>query len=211
MAPIKVFIIDDEPETVTMFKAFLKLYDIEAEGAYTGAAGLAAVAKERPDVLILDLMLPDADGYEICKELRTQPETALLPIIIVSARTAREDVRRGYAVGATRYLKKPVNLDRLLAEVQAAAQAGRHEPPPEAVQEADAGPVTGPLPPLETVSPAKALPPKAKPRPAAGKAKTKTPSPYPEDFKLEKDDTRPIPGQYYREEDEEKKKKKDKG
>jgi DNA-binding response OmpR family regulator len=205
MAPIRVFIIDDEPETVTMFKAFLKLFDIEAEGAYTGVGGLAAIAANRPDVLILDLMLPDADGYEICKQLRSQPETATLPIIIVSARTAREDVRRGYAVGATRYLKKPVDLDKLLAEVQAAARAGRHEPPPEAVQEADAGPVTGPLPPLPAQPPKEAAaPPKAKPAPAKTKGKSHPPSPYPEGFKLEKDDTRPIPGQYYREKDEKK-------
>ncbi len=135
---IKVVIVDDEPETVSLLAAFLGLFDCEPHGVYTGQAGLKAVAEHRPDVLILDLMLPDIDGLEVCRQLRQQPDTHSLPIVILSARTSPEDVKLGYAAGATRYLKKPIDLDTLLEEVRRVAALKRHQAPSEAEQQADA-------------------------------------------------------------------------
>lgn len=138
MTATRVLIIDDEPETVSMLKAFLDLFGFEVRTALTGTSGLKAVAEFSPHALILDLMLPDTDGYEVCRLLRDYPGTQTLPIIILSARTSHEDVKRGYAVGATRYLKKPVNLDVLLEEVRAVVAAVKHAPPSEEQQEKDA-------------------------------------------------------------------------
>ncbi len=135
---IKVLIIDDEPETVNLLVAFLRLFDCEAQGVYNGQSGLKAATEQRPDVLILDLMLPDMDGLEVCRRLREQPTTHDLPIVILSARTSPEDVKLGYAAGATRYLKKPVDLDLLLKEVRRVAALKHHEAPSEAEQRADA-------------------------------------------------------------------------
>ncbi len=134
----RILIVDDERETVNLLSAFFKLFGFETMGAMNGSAGLAAIAEHHPQIVILDLMLPDMDGYEICRQVRDQPETKDLPVIILSSRTAREDVKRAYAVGATRYFKKPVNLDLLLAEVRQLATTAVHTPPPQEVQEADA-------------------------------------------------------------------------
>lgn len=127
--PPKLVVIEDEPDTLAMLKAFLELFGFEVVGALTGEAGQKAIEEHCPDVLILDLMLPDIDGYEICRSLRAGPVTRGLPIIILSARTSQSEVERGYALGATRYLKKPVDLDRLVAEVQSAIGVGGHRPP----------------------------------------------------------------------------------
>lgn len=132
----RLLIIDDEPETISMLKAFFRIMGFDVEGALDARRGMEIIAHQVPDVLILDLMLPDMDGYALCRQLRADPATARLPIVILSARTSRDDVRRGYEAGASRYIKKPVVLDVLLAEVQKLA-ARKHEPPSIEVQRAD--------------------------------------------------------------------------
>lgn len=134
----RVLIIDDEPETVSILTMFLNMVGFDASGELTGRAGQDAIKSMPPDVLILDLMLPDADGYEICRALRAEDATRNMPIIILSARTTREDVRKGYEVGATRYMKKPVDLDFLANEVKTLAKQAKHKEPPKSVQEDDA-------------------------------------------------------------------------
>jgi DNA-binding response OmpR family regulator len=198
---IRVLIIDDEPGTVDMLRSFFGLFGIEAEGALTGGAGLKSISARPPQVLILDLMLPDIDGYEICQRLRMRDETKDLPIVMLSARTTREDVRRGYAVGASRYLKKPVDLNNLLEVVQRLAAQAKHAAPPRDQQEQDAlalpsgmGAIRRPAKPVKPAEPPK--PPKP-----PGKESSKKPpdkSPYPADWKFGDTDTRPIPGQYAR-------------
>ena len=144
MAAIKVLIIDDEPETVSMLKAFFEMFNLDVACAYSGLSGMKAVSDYKPDVLILDLMLPDMDGYVICRLLRRAPETRKLPLIILSARTTYQEVKRGYVAGATRYLKKPVSLDLLLEEIRTLAKAAQHRLPSEEKQEEDASsPPTG--------------------------------------------------------------------
>jgi DNA-binding response OmpR family regulator len=189
---IRVLIIDDEPGTVDMLKSFFKIFNIEADGALTGEAGLKSISARPPNVLILDLMLPDIDGYEICRRLRMRDETEDLPIAMLSARTTREDVRRGYAAGASRYLKKPVDLNNLLEVVQTLAAQAKHTAPPKDQQEQDAlAPPSG----MGTIKrPGKsAETPKKKPG-----RKPHRKSPFPVDWKFGDTDTRPIPGQYDR-------------
>lgn len=135
---IRVLIIDDEPETVSMLTAFLNLFEFEAHAAYSGEAGLKAVAEQRHAVLILDIMLPDIDGLEVCRRLRDDPNTRDMPVMMLSARTTPDDVKIGYAAGATRYIKKPVDLDMLLADLRRVAALAHHRPPSEAEQQADA-------------------------------------------------------------------------
>jgi DNA-binding response OmpR family regulator len=135
MTGIRIVVIDDEPDTLDLLKMYLEMMGYDVRTGLTGALGLKAIAAHSPQIVILDLMLPDMDGYEICETLRKQPETADLPVIMLSARTAREDVKRGYAAGATLYLKKPVDLHRLNMEAKRIVEVGRHVPPPPDDQE----------------------------------------------------------------------------
>lgn len=137
MSKPRVLVIDDEIETLTMLKAFLELFSFDVVGARTGMEGIKAMGEQVPAVLILDLMLPDLDGIEICRRLRNTSSTRDMPVIILSARSNRADVRRAYEAGATRYLKKPVDLDVLVAEVREVIESKKHKPPPDARKQMD--------------------------------------------------------------------------
>ncbi|MHB8626629.1 MAG: response regulator transcription factor [Aggregatilineales bacterium] len=115
---LKVLIIDDEPFTVEMLQTFLQIHSYTAIGAFNGADGIVLSQVEAPDVLILDLMLPDLDGFEICRRLRGFPSTAHLPVLILSARTAQVDKDKALAAGANGYLTKPVRFPDLLSELK---------------------------------------------------------------------------------------------
>jgi DNA-binding response OmpR family regulator len=117
MAGEKIVIIDDEMDTVSILAKFLEMYNFQVIGSLTGMEGMQAIAEHKPDIVILDLMLPDADGYQLCRLIRHQPSSKETPVIMLSARTTRDEVMRGYKVGATSYLKKPVDLNKLLEEV----------------------------------------------------------------------------------------------
>lgn len=114
----KVLIIDDEPFTVEMLQTFLQIHGYEAVGALNGTDGVILSQVESPDVLLLDLMLPDIDGFEVCRRLRTVPATTRLPVLILSARTAQVDIDRALALGANGYLTKPVRFPELLSELK---------------------------------------------------------------------------------------------
>ncbi len=135
MTGIRVVVIDDEPDTVELLTMYFEMTGFNVKSGLTGGDGLKAIEAHKPQVVILDLMLPDMDGYEVCESLRRRPETADLPVIILSARTAKEDVKRGYTAGATLYLKKPVDLLRLGAEARRIVEIGKHVPPPPDDQE----------------------------------------------------------------------------
>lgn len=115
----KILIIDDEPATVEMLSVFLNLNGYEGVGAYNGSDGLVLLEAERPDMLIVDLMMPDIEGFDVCLQVRQKPTFAHTLILIISARTDQDSIRRAYACGANGYLTKPIkNLGDLLGEIQ---------------------------------------------------------------------------------------------
>jgi len=114
----KVLIIDDEPNLVDMLTTLLGMSGYEAVSALNGQDGLVLSQVESPDVLILDLMLPDIQGYDVCKTVRSVPQTAALPVLILSARTAQADKDRALAAGANSYMTKPVRMAELLKELK---------------------------------------------------------------------------------------------
>lgn len=115
----KILIIDDEPATVEMLSVFLSLNGYEGVGAYNGTEGLILLEAEQPDMLIVDLMMPDIQGFEVCLEVRKKASFSRTPILIISARTDQESIRRAYDCGANGYLTKPIrNLGDLLGEIQ---------------------------------------------------------------------------------------------
>lgn len=114
----KILIVDDEPEIVDMLQTILDMRGYETLGAYNGTDGLLITRVDSPDLIILDMMLPDIEGVEVCRMVRADPSTANVPVVILSARTAQTEVERGLAAGANAYMTKPVNLPRLFDELK---------------------------------------------------------------------------------------------
>ena len=97
--------------------------NLEAEGfvvvhAPNGAAGLAAIAQQRPDLVLLDVMMPEVDGWTVLSRLREDPATATLPVIMLSAKAMPADQVRGYNLGANGYLPKPFAAPDLIEKVR---------------------------------------------------------------------------------------------
>ncbi|MDY6911790.1 MAG: response regulator [Chloroflexota bacterium] len=114
----KILIVEDDA-------SFLKAisYILEKEGYHTltatnGLEGLTKAQQEKPDLMTLDVMLPGLDGFEVCNRLRGDPETARMPIIMLSAKGQEIDKATGLKVGADRYLSKPVDRHTLLDAIE---------------------------------------------------------------------------------------------
>ncbi len=108
----KVLIVDDEPDTVELLQIFLsKSYNTIP--AYCGREALNKVRSEQPDIIILDIMMPDMTGYEVCKILKSDMKTMSIPIIMYSALSNSSDMKKGIDAGADEYLTKPVNIEKL--------------------------------------------------------------------------------------------------
>ncbi|MFO7892417.1 MAG: response regulator [Longimicrobiales bacterium] len=112
-----ILIIDDDPDSVSILETFLEARGHAAHGAADGEAGLAAVDELEPDVVILDVMMPGMDGWEVARRIRRQPRHADLRILMLTARDSQEARREGEAAGADAYMVKPVGLEDLGAGV----------------------------------------------------------------------------------------------
>lgn len=119
--PLRVAVIDDDPELVKVLRVIMTINGIEVLEAYSGMGGYMMVRNELPDVVLLDIMMPDVDGFEICRKLRLDEATAHIPIIFVSAKTGQEHVERGLSLGAQGYITKPFNPKVLLAKIMEVA------------------------------------------------------------------------------------------
>ena len=108
----KILIVDDESLTVDMLSTFLNIIGHEPVGALSARQTWDKLAYESPDAVLLDIMLPDGNGLDICRDLRARPDTADLPIIIISAH-APPMIAEAKAVGANGYIAKPIKLDML--------------------------------------------------------------------------------------------------
>lgn len=120
----KVVLIEDEPDIAEVIE-----YNLSREGykvflAYNGLEGLETVKRERPDVVLLDLMLPELDGIEICRRIRENPMTRSLPIIMVTAKGEESDVVLGLELGADDYVTKPFSPRELVARIKAVLRRG---------------------------------------------------------------------------------------
>ncbi|HEX2907117.1 MAG TPA: response regulator [Phototrophicaceae bacterium] len=108
----KVLIVDDETLTIDMLSSYLSLIGHNPIGAYNGRQMWDKLAFEEPDAILLDIMLPDANGLDLCRKLRENPETKRLPIIMISAWNPPM-TKESETAGATGYLAKPINLEKL--------------------------------------------------------------------------------------------------
>ena len=116
--PGKVLIIDDDPVIVEAMSARLGHAGHEVHSASDGESGLAAVEELRPDVILLDITLPDVDGFEVNRRLKAAPDLAGIPVIFVSANAKDWAKRAAFSMGAKFYLSKPYDFDRLMSAVR---------------------------------------------------------------------------------------------
>ena len=122
--PTRILIVDDEPNILGTLAPLLRTRGYEVLTAMSASAAREAMAREHPDLIVLDLGLPDGDGVELCREIR---EAHTLPIVVLSARDAERDKVRALDVGADDYVTKPFGAEELLARIRAAVR--RAEPP----------------------------------------------------------------------------------
>lgn len=118
-AAAKILIVDDEQDIIRLLSFALQAEGYQVITALNGLDALKYVQQERPDIVVLDVMMPGMDGIEVCAELRSKPETAGLPIIMLSALGQVADRVRGLRAGADDYVPKPVNLEELSARIAA--------------------------------------------------------------------------------------------
>lgn len=121
----EIFIIEDDPHLVELLISELTGYLYRVRVAGDGRTALLEIQKELPGLVILDLMLPGLDGWEICRLLKDNPVTKAVPILILSGRVQEEDFVKGLASGADGYLGKPFGLKELVARIRAMLRRSR--------------------------------------------------------------------------------------
>jgi two-component system sensor histidine kinase/response regulator len=113
-----ILIVDDQPINVQLLRRKLEREGLQVVPAYSGLEALELIGKAKPDLILLDVMMPDMDGIEVCRRLQAEAETRSIPVIFVTARTSKEGKIEGLSVGAVDYITKPIDLDETLARVQ---------------------------------------------------------------------------------------------
>ncbi|HEY7375966.1 MAG TPA: response regulator [Polyangia bacterium] len=115
----RVLVVDDDPDIRVAIAEALKIAGYDVGSAATGAGALALCRQQCPDLVLLDQMLPDLDGLEVCRRLRDEPSTSRVPIVFLTARTNEQDRVRGLAAGADDYVIKPFSTAELLLRIRA--------------------------------------------------------------------------------------------
>ncbi|GAB3158894.1 response regulator transcription factor [Micromonospora sonneratiae] len=126
--PTRVLVVDDEPNICALLSATLRLIDFDVRIAYGGYAALAAAAEFEPDLVVLDVMMPDLDGFQVARRLRAEPARQSVPVLFLTARDAVEDRISGLTVGADDYVTKPFSLEEVVLRIRAILRRSRVEP-----------------------------------------------------------------------------------
>src|SRR5215813_2412260 len=113
----RILVVDDTPANIQTLTAILKEKGYQLSVAINGRQALEVIEKVRPDLVLMDVMMPEMDGYEACRQIKTSPSWQDLPIIFLSAKTDTSDIVHGFELGAVDYVAKPFNAHELLARV----------------------------------------------------------------------------------------------
>ena len=113
-----ILVVDDNPQNVELMQAYLESLNCTTEVAVDGVEALAKVPRIRPDLIILDIMMPKMSGFEVCRRLKADPKFADIPILMVTALNEMGDIERGVESGTDDFLSKPINKLELLTRVK---------------------------------------------------------------------------------------------
>ncbi len=114
----RILIVDDEPNIVISLEFLLKREGFETDVAGDGEAALEAVARRRPDLVVLDVMLPRMNGFEVCRLLRADPTRRDVKVLILTAKGRETEMARGLGLGADAYVTKPFSTKDLVAQIR---------------------------------------------------------------------------------------------
>jgi len=114
----KILVIEDDPSALRFIEYTLEQEGYQVLAATNGLAGIRKAKNEEPDLIVLDIMLPGIDGFEICHRLRAEPQTAQLPILMLSAKAQEIDKATGLKVGADDYITKPADPSEIVSRVE---------------------------------------------------------------------------------------------
>ena len=115
----KILIVDDVMSNVLLLKVLLTNEKFAIATASNGRQALEQVDKENPDLVLLDVMMPDMSGFEVAQHLKANPKTADIPIIFLTAKTLKEDILEGFKIGADDYITKPFSMEELTFRIEA--------------------------------------------------------------------------------------------
>ena len=122
----KVLVVEDDQEINELVGAYVEIAGFDYLPAHDGASAVREAKKSNPDLIVLDLMLPDTDGFEVCRRLKSEPETRDIPVLMLTALEGEEERRKGRECGACDYMTKPFDPDRLMDAIKGHARNGRH-------------------------------------------------------------------------------------
>ncbi len=114
----KILIVDDEEQNVKLLSSLIKAIGYDTEAAYNGKEAVEKCKTLKPDLILLDIMMPDMDGYEVCDLIKTDPDTVNIPVVMVTALADRDSKLKGLNVGANDFLTKPVDRAELILRVK---------------------------------------------------------------------------------------------
>jgi DNA-binding response OmpR family regulator len=120
----RVLLVDDDPVIVRLLEVNFRLGGFTVERAFRGEEAIEKASDLHPDAIVLDVMMPGLDGYEVCGRLREDPALESVPVVFLTARAQDDDVARGYALGVVEYVTKPFDPEALVATVRRALPRG---------------------------------------------------------------------------------------
>jgi DNA-binding response OmpR family regulator len=126
--PSRILIVDDEPSIVISLEYLMRREGFEVSVAADGEAALAAVAAQPPDLVVLDVMMPKVNGFEVCRRLRAEPAWRGVRILMLTAKGRESELQKGLSLGADAYVTKPFSTRDLVAEVRRLLAAGEARP-----------------------------------------------------------------------------------
>lgn len=138
----RILVIDDEPDILKVLKIRLEKQGYEVVTASTGQSGVLACHSRLPDLVILDLMLPDMDGLDVCKKLKSSPSTCHIPVMMLTARTESADEVLGLELGADDYVTKPFDFSVLHSRIKNLIKRSHRQTGTDAPAVLKAGPLT---------------------------------------------------------------------
>ena len=114
----RILIIEDEENLLKLETILLTVKGYDVSGTLTGTDALKKIANEKFDLILLDIMLPDIDGFEVCNRLKKDPRTSAIPVVMLTAKKSSDDQERGAACGASAYLTKPFKSSMIIEVIE---------------------------------------------------------------------------------------------